>query len=227
MPEYQLYILSPRHTLDISIELFNLVYSEWKNSFTELLLASGARLNPDDFYRSHSILAVLHQNQVVALQTMTAFDTRLDCTSDHHYWQELQRTTLEHLKNEGVRRVFSLEYLNVLPAWRKTSNRIRWSEVMIALGLTMMDNSEADGLIGTPRIDAKVLDICCHLNCRQIQEPIQKMNYPCSVVFFPKERQRTFRDPTTQIYVDQLYANRVDTIGALSAPVKNNYEKAA
>jgi hypothetical protein len=227
MSEYQLYVLSPQHTQDNSISLFNQVYSEWKNSFSQLLSASGATLDPDDFYRSHFVLAVLQQDQVVALDTMTVFDTRLDCTSDHHYWQALQKTTLETLKREGVRRTFSLEYLNVLPKWRKNSSRIRWSEVLIGLGLKLMDDSEADGLIGTPRIDVKVLDVCLHLNSRELQEPIKKMNYPCSVVFFPKTTQRKFADPITQIYVDQLYNNRIDTLGSTFSKTKNNDKRVA
>jgi hypothetical protein len=200
------HLVDPKHA-----NIFNSVYDAWRASFKEVVESAGGKLDPDDFFRNDLVSAVLHKNEVVALSTMTMFDLRLRSSHEHHYIQALQAGTVQKLQADKLHRLISIEYLNVLPAWRKTHSQVRWTEVMIGLGLKVMDDSVADIIMGTPRTDVKVLDVCKNLEAIEVQEPINKMNYPCAVVIFHKNHARKFKDSTTGHYVETLYKNHLVT----------------
>jgi hypothetical protein len=187
------------------------VYAAWRNSFTEVVESAGGKLDPDDFFRNDLVSAVLHNDEVVALSTMTMFDLRLTSSHEHHYVRALQGSTVQRLQQDQLHRLISIEYLNVLPAWRKSHSNVRWTEVMIGLGLKVMDDSVADIIMGTPRTDVKVLNVCKDLEAIEVQEPISKMNYPCAVVIFHKNHARKFKDAVTAQYVEGLYKTHLVT----------------
>ena len=208
---FRYYLLSPHLVRSDYTPIFNKVYEAWKISFTEVVESAGGTLDPDDFFRNDMVTAVTHNDEVVGLSTMTMFDLKLRSSHDHHYVRALEKSTVAKLENDGLNRLISIEYLNVLPAYRKSNSSVRWTEVLIGLGLKVMDDSVADIIMGTPRTDVKVINVCKNLEAIEIQEPILKMNYPCAVVIFPKNPKRKFADPITAQYVESLYRNRIVT----------------
>jgi hypothetical protein len=79
-----------------------------------------------------------------------------------------------------------------------------WGEILTGLGLKFLDTSSADAVLGTPRIDLKVHEMCYRLGGYDFQEPVDRLNYKCAVVLFPKEEQRTFLNPLTKHWVRNL-----------------------
>lgn len=214
---FSLKLLSPHFVEDSNIAEFNQVYAEWKKVFCEVLEAKGGTLDPDDFFRNDYILTINKGDELVASCTLTMFDVRLNSSLDHHYFQALQKQTPDEIKARRLNRLISIEYLNVLPNWRKSKSDVPWVEVIIGTVLKMMDSSEADGVIGTPRIDVKVLEACKNLEAIEVQGPISKMEYPCAVVVFPKRQNRKYKNPTTHFFVESL----VNTLGSKKLQVSN------
>ncbi len=157
---------------------------------------------------------------------MTMFDLRLNSSLDHHYIKALSPETPKKLLRDRQPRLISIEYLNVLPQWRKSHSSVLWTEVLIGLGLRLMDQSPADIIMGTPRTDVKVLEVCKNLEAIEVQEPILKMNYPCAVVIFQKQTQRKFKNSTTAQYVEGLWQSRIET-GAQPFTYEVPYRKAS
>lgn len=205
---YQFSILSPHYVPDEKIDFFNQIYGAWKNTFSKLLDASGAKLDCDDLFRTDNLLAVTHQTEVVALATLTLFDIRLRSTRDHHYMQMLKPETCENLIKENLNRWVCIEYLSVMPKWRRHETDVEWAEIMLGLSSMVLDHSIGDIVVGTPRVDVKVDRACREVDAFEIQEPISKMNYPCSVMAIRKKDVRTFTDPTIQRYVQTLWNKR-------------------
>ena len=208
---FRYYLLSPHLVHSEYATLFNTIYDAWKTSFTEVVEGAGGTLDPDDFFRNDIVTAITHNEEVVGMSTMTMFDLNLRSSHEHHYIRALEGSTVDRLQREGLHRLISIEYLNVLPAWRKSHSHVRWTEVLIGLGLKVMDDSAANIIMGTPRTDVKVIDVCKNLEAIEVQPPILKMNYPCAVVIFHKNPVRRFGDATTGQYVERLYASRIVT----------------
>ncbi|XGC79688.1 hypothetical protein ACES2L_10145 [Bdellovibrio bacteriovorus] len=208
---FKLYLFSPHFVDEAFTDTFNKVYRAWKESFIEVVESAGGKLDPDDFFRNDVVAAILYKDDVVALSTMTMFDLRLLSSVEHHYVQALETKTVQNLLKDNQPRLISIEYLNVKPQWRKSHSNILWTEVLIGLGLKLMDNSPADIIMGTPRTDVKVLNVCLNLEAIEVQQPIKKMNYPCAVVVFPKQKNRKFKNESTAQYVEGLWKDRILT----------------
>lgn len=228
---FQYYLLSPHFVHPEYVDVFNTVYNAWEKSFAEVVESAGGTLDPDDFFRNDLITAVLHDNEVVTLATMTLFDLRLRSSLEHHYIKALKPETIENLKKDQLNRLVSVEYLNVLPKWRKNNSQIRWTEVAIGLCYKIYDDSIADILMGMPRTDVKVLDVGKTMYAIEVQEPILKMNYPCAVTIVHKTTDREFNNPLTSQYVNGLYATHQVTglqpLAPETIPSRQQIKKAA
>lgn len=210
--DFKLKILSPHAVADHDIETYNHIYSEWKKTFKEVVESRGGKLDPDDFFRSDNIVAIMtSRGEIVALCTITLFDVRLASSQEHHYFQALDKNTPRKLLEMNIQKVLSMEYVNVLPTWRKTLKGTPWVEILTGAMPRIVDRSNIDAIIGTPRIDLKVLRTCQTLDAIELQQPIQKMDYPCAVVLFPKQSHRTFKNDLTEKYVQELLNSLEDT----------------
>lgn len=224
---YKFSVLSPHYVPDEKIDFFNHVYGTWKQTFSKLLEASGAKLDCDDLFRTDNIIVISHNNEIVSLATLTLFDIRLASSRDHHYMQMLKPQTCENLMRDNLNKLVCVEYLSVMPKWRRHQADVEWVEIMLGLSCMVMDHSAGDIVIGTPRVDVKVDRAGRHVQAFEIQEPITKMNYPCSVMAIHKQENRKFSDPTTQRYVKSLWENREEIGHAAFQETNKNAKKAA
>ncbi|WII73760.1 hypothetical protein QJS83_07705 [Bdellovibrio sp. 22V] len=205
---FKYHLLSPHYVPDNHSEFFNKIYAAWKVTFKEVVESAGGVLDPDDFFRCDHVGVITHKNEIVGLSLLTMFDLKLHSSVEHHYIRALENPTQEQLLKRGISRLISIEYLNVLPEWRKSHSNVAWTEVLIGMGLKFMDESVADVIIGMPRIDRKVDQICQNLEGYEIQAPISKMNYPCAVLIFNKQDKRRFKNEITEQYVQSLWKSR-------------------
>lgn len=202
---YKYHLLSPHMVSNDYVDFFNDVYASWKKSFTKVLVEdAGGNIDPDDFFRCDHVGVITFQDKIVGHCLMTMFDLRLDSSLEHHYIQALKPETIQNLKKENINRLISIEYLNIMPEFRKSSSDIRWAEVMIGIALKLMDESKGDALLGMPRIDIKVNQIGFHMNFKEIQEPVQKMKYSCAIMMYPKEEDRHFSNPPIEKAINHL-----------------------
>lgn len=213
---FRYHLLSPHYVPDSKKDFYNYVYQTWKASFTEVVETAGGKLDPDDLFRCDHISVITQQNKIVSLSTLTMFDIELQSSRDHHYFKALNDSTCQALIQKRIKRLLSIEYLNVLPEFRRhqTSSQavIPWVEVMMGLNSKIMDQSNADIIIGTPRVDVKVDVLCANVGAEVLQDPIMKMNYPCAVMIIPKSSDRHFPNPVTEQYVTGLWKN-MEVIG--------------
>lgn len=204
MEKLKLHLLNFHTPKTEQIALMNSVYSSWKKVFGEVVESVGGALDPDDFFRCDSILAISSGSELIAFCNLTFFDLRLSSSLEHHYIKALDADLPKRLMAEGFQRLLAVEYLTVHPEWRRKDPGISWLEILTSLSVKIMDGSSADAVIGTPRIDLKVPDACRLLDSRDIQEPIMKMNYSCAVILVEKQIHRKFKNPVTEKYVQHL-----------------------
>lgn len=203
------YQILPLHTPFESLHgLLDQVYHLWEQTFSSVLQTAGAELNPDDFFRSDVAGVLLYHDEIVGFNLFTLFDLNLSPHRHHRYFRDLTTETLLHLQ-KNYKRLFTAEYFTLAPEWRKNSHHIPWSEILTGLALQFLDCSEAHAVVGTPRVDLRVDQMCQRLGATPLQSEIRKMNYPCAVVLFEKQELRTFHNPTTHFWVKQLWKNHL------------------
>lgn len=198
-------LLSPHFVPESQIKTYNDIYASWRTIFDEVLEGMGGKLDRDDFFRFDYVGAILHGDKVVAHHHYSLFDLRLQSSKEHHFIASLDEATVEGLIAKGHPRILSLEYSAVLPDYRKSMGTTPWFEILTGLGLSYLDNSIANGLIGTPRTDVKADKMTYRLGAETLQPPLTKMNYECAVIYFPKLQNRTYENPETTRWVNQLW----------------------
>lgn len=205
MQDFHYEIIPLHHSCPTKQDLLNTVFEMWENTFGLVLSAAGAQLDFADFFRCHSAGVIMHKNEIIGFNLFTAFDLNLNAHLRHPYLSHLDADSIIELKKRHCTRVMTMEYFTVSFSWRKRHKDIPWSEILTGLGLQYLDQSTAHGILGTPRMDLKVDEMCRRLGATPLQPPIKKMNYDCAVVLFEKNHHRHFTNPMTHFWVKKLW----------------------
>ncbi len=188
--------------------LIDQIYHLWENTFSDVLGNAGAELNPDDFFRSDAAGILQYHDEIVGFNLFTLFDLNLTPHRHHKYFRDLTTETILHLQ-KNYKRLFTAEYFTLSPEWRRSVQHIPWSEILTGLALQYLDCSEVHAVVGTPRVDLRVDQMCQRLGATPLQSAITKMNYPCAVMLFEKQIVRKFHNPTTHFWVKSLWKNHL------------------
>lgn len=209
MKSYKYVLLNPHHPGDAhSQSLLNQVYEAWKKTFHKVVTDMGGELNHDDFFRYDHIGAIFDDDKLVASHCYSFFNLNLECCRDHHFIKNIADSAIEKLISQGQTHIFSLEYSQVLPDYRKSKSNIHWLDVLTGCGLFYLDESPAHGIIGTPRVDLKVDQATYRLGAIELHPPIKKMNYECAVIYFPKMKNRCLPEKNVQEVTHLLWNQR-------------------
>ncbi|MNJ94624.1 hypothetical protein D3C87_123260 [compost metagenome] len=220
---YKYTLVNPHQVPEEQIPLMNKVYDLWESCFRPLAEGAGEKFDPDDFFRVDCMGVLMHGENIVGSHFYALFDLRLKATLNHHFFQYLDNSTIDGLIKRDHSRVITLEYTLINKEYRKSQQNIVWAEVLTGLGLKYLDSSIGSGILGTPRIDAKVDKMTYRLNAEVLQEPVRKMNCPCAVVYFPKQQNRSLSNPEVQALVNNLWKSHLN----ISANTHFNMPKAA
>lgn len=185
----------------------------------------GEPLNPDDFHRNEIIACITEGSKVVGFHLYSAFDLRSEAHCDHHYLKAYGEDTLKKFKSFGINTLMSMEYLTVLPEYRSRSSHVSWSEVIIALGSLVMENSPWDCLVGTGRKDLNVRRKSGKSGA-QYFGTVLKMNYECEILMTQKGHVTPLEDPKMVQLVDGLW-NKKNCYTKIISENENFVAKAA
>jgi hypothetical protein len=209
MSDFRYEIIPLHHVSSSQQELLNRVFDMWESIFGSVLNDAGEELDLADFFRCHSAGVISHKDSIVGFNLFTLFDINLNSHLRHHYIAHLDAQTVQSLKERKCTRLMTMEYFTVGFEWRRKLRDMPWAEILTGLGLQYLDQSPAHAVLGTPRVDLKVDQMCERLGATALQTPIKKMNYDCAVILFEKMAYRQFLNPTTQTWVKELWKNHL------------------
>ncbi len=185
-------------------DLLNRVFDMWDQTFTQVARKNQQILDPGEFFRSHHVGVLMFEDEIVGFNLFTFFDLSLLATTRHAYFQALGTCSPTRLNSEKIKRILTMEYFTLAPQWRRQLQETPWGEIITGMGLKFLDKSSADAVLGTPRMDLRVHEMCYRLGAYNFQDPVKRLNYECAVVLFPKVAQRTFSHPLTRLWVKNL-----------------------
>lgn len=160
------YHLIPGRSSDLSsinsLELHNRAFGFWREQWDQVLTSlDGTKTEAGDFTRQDVIAAICDEEQILALHLYSLF--RLDSAADqnHHYFNSsFEPAFIARMRDEGFKKVMSMEYLTVSPEVRRSSalreTKLSLAHVIMGLGTHMQRALGADAAIGPCRCDVKV-----------------------------------------------------------------------
>lgn len=210
MSSYHVKIFDPKKITSHEKDISNQLFKSWDEVFSKVVEKAGGVLDPDDYFRNDFAVVIYDKEKILGFTLCTEFDLRLMACQKHHYWRAIAPSTIEKLAGQNLNRIGSIEYLTIMPEFRKTAADIPWAEVILGLALLYQDNSHLDAMIGTPRIDIKMDETCARTGAFFLQEPIMKMNYSCAVQLWSKTnpgKKRKFDNLLTHKWSHELWNN--------------------
>ncbi|MGZ3772960.1 MAG: hypothetical protein ACXVCY_04240 [Pseudobdellovibrionaceae bacterium] len=196
--------LSPKTNDEIKI--INKCFSMWINTFGADLSSRGAVLNKDEFHRAR-ILAVLitDTNEVAGFHLYCPFFLNESPSLEHSYLKVIPEEIKENMLQRKIHSLMAMEYLTVAPSFRKSeSGGPNIAQIIVRLGLKVMNNLNLDAAIGIARIDRKVNFLGETIGFETLGE-IEKFNNKCSIMLFPKNKKAKKTDEFTEKMIDSLW----------------------
>lgn len=196
-------------------EIVQTVYDSWYKVWKKVFSADNRDFEPntDDFLRQDAIVAIFYDGptpQLVGFHLYSFFDLRWKLNSKHSYFHGIDPKSFELLQKKNLNHAMTMEYLTVLPEFRKQVSHIPWGEVIIALGLQFMKSTHGDMAFGTARCDVKVDEMAAKLGFENLQAAIQKYDYECAVIICPRQNIRPHPNFETNALIQQLWNERID-----------------
>jgi hypothetical protein len=188
------------------------IYNAWNQIWQKVFTGENRnfKLDPDDFFRQKLVAGIFQNNDLVAFHFYSFFDLRFKEVTQHSYFQGVAPTSFDILRDKSLNRLMSMEYLTVMPEFRKNEGQIPWAEVVISLGINVLKSTNFDVAFGTARRDVKVNKMGDRIGFNTLQSPIQKYDYDCEVMYFPKKNLLRHPELKVQFLIEELWANRID-----------------
>lgn len=210
--DFQYYIISKYSKQSQAIELSNLIYESWLKVWSQVFNEGGRKFTPniDDFLRQDFIVSLFYKSQLVGFHFYSLFDLNKKMSELHSYFSGIDPESFERLRSENKNQVMSMEYLTVMPEFRKGAFSVPWAEVIISLGQNFLGTVGGDLCFGTARKDIRVDNMGVKLGFESLQLPISKYSYPCEVMISTRQSRREHPDKDAAELIGFIWDHRID-----------------
>jgi hypothetical protein len=190
------------------IELTNKCFNLWAAEFGADLASRGAKLNYDEFQRARVIAVICKGDEVAGFHLYSSFDLREDSSREHSYIRAIPDDVKVKLREHQINSFMAMEYLTVAPAFRsREAGGPKVAEMIIRLGLKVMNELGVDASVGIARVDRKVNWLGEIIGFSEFAQ-ITKYNNQCAVMVFGKENKLIESDDFTKRTVDSLWNDK-------------------
>ncbi|WP_413581421.1 hypothetical protein [Bdellovibrio sp. HCB288] len=189
----------------------NKCYHLWASEFGADLASRGAKLNHDEFQRARVIAVVLKDDEVAGFHLYSPFDLRESSSLDHSYVRAMSEEAKTKLLEKNINSFLAMEYLTVAPGFRtKEAGGPKVAELIVRLGLKVMNELNLEGALGIARMDRKVNFLGDLIGFTEIAQ-ISKYNNLCSVMVMSKYETPREADDFTKKTVETLWGGMPQT----------------
>lgn len=198
----------------------NQAYLYWKRFWSDFYEKAGqsGSFSGENFYRQDFVTALFAGDQVVGLHLYSLFRIDELASREHRYFKSFPEGFIDSLKEMGVRRVMSLEYLTVDPGWRKSECGLSLAEVLIGCGTRFFRTQEIQALIAPARADGtKVAEKTYRYGFDCFQSGLQMLGCPIDIIV--GFRDKIHHHPSSEVMgqVERLWSRRQDYTGRTRA----------
>lgn len=214
LQKFQYYLIPPRNPPSHFAELIDKTFTFWQSIWQPTLheLGYSDQYLHDDFIRQDAISVLTFDNQVIGVFLYSFFNLEIKTHYLFRYFKNNYNSYFfSRIKELGVKKVLTTQYLAVHPEWRGKKNPI----IPVALTLAGLSNYVRDhyGLdagIGPTRRDHKVTELFYAHGGDCIVSDVPNHNVLCDLIANIKGRTHQHPNPQIQQIQDYLWYHRID-----------------
>lgn len=185
------------------------VYNVWHPLWTQIYKSWGSNNVPSirDFRLYEVIHCITVQDQVAGISAHRFMKTTESLNKHLEYFESFGEENIQKLLDRGVNNIMTFESLLVSPDFRKSNNDLNVSKLLTYLGNQTFAHSDADGLVGTARIDVKVPRMGYDVGYETLEADRKVRVIPCDLIV-QRNRHLFFPHDSSWKLSQELWENR-------------------
>ncbi len=191
-------------------KLRNDVYTAWHSLWSEIYgeAKSGYELNSDEFTRQKIVTAILHNDKIAGVHLYSFF--HLDSMPDLHtqYFHFFSPQYLQLLRDRNVQTVMSMEFLTVMPDFRKSKLGLSIGLVISQLGTEIFRASGVDAIVAPARNDVGVNKMAYDIGFSCLEKDTQQRGFVCDLIACFKGQQKPSESKEVRVCADVLWERK-------------------
>ncbi|MGZ3694761.1 MAG: hypothetical protein ACXWQO_11300 [Bdellovibrionota bacterium] len=192
--------------------LHNQAYALWTRSWQQTFadLKSEAKIKADDFLRQDVIGALFDKDKAVGLLLHTYLDLDLDAVRDHSYLVTYPSHIVSQLREAGATKVLTMEYLTLDKSWGRAKIGVALSEVILGLGVKLLENSGFGAMVVVTRNDRQVNRILYGYGARCLEAGLTKHNVSVDLVSLDQGTTHSGQNADVNRWIEYFWVRRED-----------------
>jgi hypothetical protein len=191
---------------------YDKLYSAWKTVWLDVFgqVGQADNIHPDDFFRADVIAYIEVAGEIAAMHFYTFFDLEQKFVQEHSYIKGIPDPAIEHFRKIGERNLMSLEYLTIVPKWRRSISGLPLKEAMLGLSVEYLKYTDCTSSFGTARIDVKVDELVKNFGGISIGQNLKKYDYDCVTMLLKSTQLHGHTNPEIRKFTEELWMQRED-----------------
>lgn len=163
-------------------EFSNQVFIAWQRLWSEVYGAKNYKLETTDFLRQDVIATLMYEGQVAAVHLYSLFDIQCLASLGSHYFEFFNDEYFRKLSEREVRLTMSMEYLSVMPPFRKKNTGFSVATLLIALGNRVADELGVDAVVAPARNDVGVNKMAYDVGFKCLVPSTIQRGFECDLI---------------------------------------------
>jgi hypothetical protein len=216
MKNVQYMIFNPKDCPDEGMPRLNALIKFWRTSWERVFRDLGVHreIVADEIFRQEYVTGLFFEEEPICFHSYSCFNLDIHGAFDQVYFRNYPKDGLEALRNQGYRRVATMEYL--------VSSRAR-ARLLASLGVPapvivgelgcwlLFDSLPIERIVTVARRIPGVRSGCESIGGVVLAENLMMNNAMVDLVMFPRQRSAPIHsDPMTMSILKSLWAKRID-----------------
>jgi hypothetical protein len=196
-------------------DLRNRVFRAWFELWDQTYKAAGSdyTLTSDEFVRQNLVTVILDRDKIAALHLYSFFDLQSQSDLQTKYFHFFTDSYLSQLREKNVRSVMSMEFLSVMPEYRKSRIGLSLGSVIIQLGSYVFAEAQADAIVAPARLDLGVDRMAHDIGFVSLEKNTHQRGFQCDLIACFQGQQK----PSENFMVHRMAQNLWKTRTVLSS----------
>lgn len=188
------------------------IYQFWKRTWIDTFqqLSVNSNIFSDAFTRQDCVAAILFKGEIIATTFFREVDLTQSSEIDDSYFKNWSSQSLQKVREMGEKAIIC-SYFSVHPEFRNRRIGISLKDMLLGLVVKYLLVSEADVLLGTPRVDRSMSEACLRWGAQLIEEDVPSgYGDTVDLIGFHKKQLLFAELPILFKEIGHLWASRIE-----------------
>lgn len=196
------------------IKYYNMLYDfftdSWSSTFDDL---GTSNVNfQTEFSRMQTKVGIFDEGRPIAFHGYNYFDLKFKSDGDHHYFKQFKEPVVDLLKERGIYKAVSMEYMFVDRKYRKISGQ-PMGEVLGGFSTQYFRGASVDAVLAVTRNDRGVDKMCEKYGAETLVNNVSLHGVDVNFMYFTPSKIKNNPSTVVQNIIDNFSFDTSNTIG--------------